>query len=350
MNEPGLDVVASELPPALSRPAVWILLLIPLAFVPLFRVTFPHVGLWPAAAVAILSLRTLGGSPSPADRAVARGGIAVVIATAVFTAVTLLSDNLPGNIPQLEIGKGGKATDWWIKGATFAVLILSISLHECAHALSAWYSGDSTAKDAGRLTLNPIRHVDLFGTIILPAILTVLPGGLVFGWAKPVPVAPGRFRNRRRGSVATSVAGVAANLTLALLFASTLGAIGIMLHSRYPEMTSQGFMNPWAQVEFAGLPGAAGWVLLVEILKSGVSLNMILFCLNILPVPPLDGFGLLEGVAPQAVQPLLARVRGWGAILFLGLVFTKALDYLLIPGALIALFLNYIAGALAKLG
>jgi Zn-dependent protease len=244
----------------------------------------------------------------------------------------------------------GKASDWWIKGAAFLVLIVSISLHECAHAASAWFSGDSTAKDAGRLTVNPIRHVELFGTIVLPAILTFLPGGFVFGWAKPVPVSPDRFRNTRRGRVATSVAGVAVNLTLALFFASALGAVGVILHGWHPDMTSQGFMNPWRQVEFAGLPAAGGWVLLVETLKSGVSLNMILFSLNILPVPPLDGFGVLEGVAPQGLQPLLAGVRGWGMFVFLALIFTKALDYLLLPGAMIALFLNYVAGAFAKLG
>jgi Zn-dependent protease len=349
--DPGVPPEGPLLRPAprLSRSALWILILVPLAFMPMFRLTFPHVGLWPAAVVAILSLRLLRGSPSSVDRAVARGGIGVVIAVAFFTLVPVLSNQLPGSVPGLVLETGGKTSDWWIKAATFVVLILSISLHECAHAASAWCSGDSTAKDMGRLTLNPVRHVELFGTIVLPAILTFLPGGFVFGWAKPVPVSPSLFRNIRRGQVATSVAGVAANLTLALFFASALGAIGVILHATYPDITSRGFMNPWRQVEFAGLPSAGAWVLLVETLKSGVSLNMILFCLNILPVPPLDGFGLLEGVAPRVVQPLLARVRGWGMFLFLALIFTKALDYLLLPGALAALFLNYIAGAFAKL-
>ena len=147
----------------------------------------------------------------------------------------------------------------------------------------------------------------------------------------------------------TSVAGVAANFTLALFCACCLGAVGIVLHYSYPGMTSHGFMNPWQRVEFTGLPAAAGWALLAAVLKSGVSLNMILFSLNVLPVPPLDGFGLLEGAAPRAVQPLLTQVRGWGALLFIGLLVTRALDYLLIPGAVAALFLNYVAGALAKL-
>lgn len=336
--------------PRLSRRAIWILLLIPLAFTPLFRLTFPHIGLWPAAALALLSLLVLRRSPSPADGAVARGGLAVVLAVAAFTAVATLAAGLPGEVPKLEFATDGNPAHWWAKAASFLVLILSISLHECAHALSAWYSGDSTARDAGRLTLNPIRHVDPFGTIILPAILTFLPGGFVFGWARPVPVSPDRFRDPRRGRLATSVSGVAANLTLALFFASCLGAAGILLHHYHPEMTSRGFMNPWREVELTGLPAATAWGLLVETLKSGVSLNMILFCLNILPVPPLDGFGLLEGLAPWGAQPLLARLRGWGPLLFLALIFTRALDYLLIPGALAALFLNYIAGAMAKLG
>jgi Zn-dependent protease len=351
MDETGvIEIIPDEsAAPRLSRRAVWVLLLIPVAFVPLYRVTFPHIGLWPAAVIGILSLLVLQHSASRTEVAVARAGIAVVIAVAVLTAVAKMADGLPGVIPKLEFGDDATAAAWWARVASFVVLIVSISLHECAHALSAWYSGDSTARDAGRLSLNPVRHVDLFGTIILPAILSILPGGFVFGWAKPVPVSPARFRNLRRGRLATSAAGVAVNLTLALLFASCLGAVGILLHLWYPGMSSRGFMSPWRQTVLTGLPAAGAWTLLVETLKSGVSLNMILFWLNVLPVPPLDGFGLLEGIAPRGVQPLLAWVRGWGPFLFLALIFTRALDYLLIPAAIVALLLNYFAGAIAKL-
>jgi Zn-dependent protease len=349
MDSADTDAVPTVEPPRLSRAALWILLLLPIAFLPFYRLTFPHIGLWPAAVIAVLVLRILQTAPGTHDRHVARAGIAAVAAVGLLTAVIPLSDNLPGAVPTLDLGGDRRPEEWWVKAATFLVLIFSITLHECAHALCAWYSGDSTAKDLGRLTLNPLRHVDPFGSIILPAILTILPGGLAFGWAKPVPISPDRFRHRRHGRLATSVAGVAANLTLALFFACCLGTLGILLHYGYPGMTSHGFMNPWQRVEFTGLPAAAGWALLAAILKSGVSLNMILLSLNVLPIPPLDGFGLLEGIAPQGVQPLLAKVRGWGALLFIGLLVTRGLDYLLLPGALIALFLNYLAGALAKL-
>ncbi len=336
--------------PRLSRPALWILLLLPAAFIPIFRLTFPHVGLWPAAAIVVLGAVLLHRRAGGADRLAALYGLAAAAVAFAGAGIVSLAEMIPGDVPKFALSAEPGEISWAVRIVSLTVLFFSITLHEYAHALTAYLSGDATARDGGRLTLNPLAHVDLFGSIILPVILTVLPGGFVFGWAKPVPVDPANFRNPRRGRLAVSVSGVGANLTLALLSASLLGAVGILLHAYYPEMSSISFMNPWRQVELAGLPHAAFWGLVVEGLKNGVFLNMILFSLNVLPIPPLDGFGLLEGLAPERIRALLGRMRGWGSLVFVALLFSGALGYLIIPGGVVAMFLNYFAGAMAKLG
>jgi Zn-dependent protease len=336
--------------PILSRSSLWLLFLLPFAFVPIFRVTFPHVGLWPAAAIVLLAVALLLRPSGAVDRRLAFAGLVVAGGVAFCAAVAARSAEIVGDVPAFHLDEGATETAWAVRLISFAVLFFSITVHECAHALTAWLSGDSTAKERGRLTLNPMAHIDLFGTIILPAVLSVVPGGFAFGWAKPVPVDPRRFRHPRRGRLAVSVAGVAANLALALLSASLLGVVGTLLHLTYPQMASHAFMNPWRSVEITGLPYAAVWSLVIEALKHGVTLNMILFSLNILPIPPLDGFGLLEGLVRENVRAWLEKCRGWGSIVFIALVFTSALNYLILPGVLVAMFLNYTAGAMAKLG
>jgi Zn-dependent protease len=165
-----------------------------------------------------------------------------------------------------------------------------------------------------------------------------------------VPVNPARFRSPRTGQLAVSVAGIATNFGIALLCASLLGAVGTLLHRVYPAMSSQGFMNPWREVTLSGLPHAAAWSLLAGSLKQGVTLNMVLFSLNVLPVPPLDGFGLLEAILPTRVRGHLTMIRPWGFFIFIALMTAGVFRYLVLPGALFALLLNYFAGAQAKLG
>ncbi|MBI4565654.1 MAG: site-2 protease family protein [Planctomycetes bacterium] len=148
---------------------------------------------------------------------------------------------------------------------SIAVLMFSVILHEIAHGLVAFRLGDPTAKMAGRLTLNPIRHIDLFGTIIFPGIL-ILMGGPVLGWAKPVPINPIYFRNERWGIFATSIAGVGTNFILAIIS-------GLLI--RVIVMTAAGGAVTHGLVEF---------LVLIAII------NIALGVFNLLPIPPLDGF------------------------------------------------------------
>lgn len=182
-----------------------------------------------------------------------------------------------------------------------AVLIPSVILHEVAHGVVALWFGDDTAKQAGRLTLNPVAHVDVFGTIILPAMLAIAGGG-VFGYAKPVPTRPGRMRDPRNHGMLTALAGPATNIVLAVL-----AAIGL----RLTPVT---------------LDGSAGRVLLAFGL-----VNVVLAAFNLIPLPPLDGSAVVERFLPQRWLGGWHRLRRYSMWLVLGVV-------LLVPGALSRVF------------
>ena len=343
-------VTDDETPPKLvSWRGVVLLCLTPFIFTPFFRQTFPHVGLWPALLVTLLSVWILQRSTSPWENKLGRAGLVLAVLAFLAAWVTVWSDRIPGSVPPFAPSFSSHSS-WPVKAAELIVLVISIILHECAHGLAAYLAGDPTAKRAGRITLNPLPHVDIFGSIILPALLTLAPGGVIFGWAKPVPVNQERYRNARRGRLAVSLAGVATNFSLALFCCTLLMALGILLHLRYPAMTSQGFISPWQDVILRGLPQPFLWQLLVSALKAGIMVNMILFSLNILPIPPLDGYGVLEGLMPVGIRRFLQKLRPIGAAIFLLLIVANLIDYALLPGLLGGLLLNYGAGAIAKLG
>lgn len=174
--------------------------------------------------------------------------------------------------------------------------ILAIVLHELAHGYTALAMGDRTAQRAGRLSLNPVRHVDRFGTIILPAILivgqllTIGRIGFMFGWAKPVPIDPSGFRNPRRGMAIVAAAGPASNFLLALLSAFGIAAVGTT--------------------------GIAGDFLIYFLL-----FNVLLGLFNLVPIPPFDGGRIAVGLLPLAAARALAQVERLGILVILLIVF-----------------------------
>lgn len=180
----------------------------------------------------------------------------------------------------------------------FCVLIPSVILHEVSHGAVALLFGDDTAKRAGRLTLNPLRHVDPLGTIILPAIL-VLTTHSAFGYAKPVPVNVRRLRNARNASVVVSLVGPAVNIVLAGLAALVLR-----------------LWNP-ALGPFGGVPLA--WRVVFWIGYA----NVILAAFNLIPIPPLDGSAVVERILPQSWWPAYLRVRQYSLLIVLALVFLR---------------------------
>jgi Zn-dependent protease len=180
----------------------------------------------------------------------------------------------------------------------FAVLFPSIILHEVSHGAVAYLFGDDTAKRAGRLTLNPIAHVDPFGTIILPAIL-ILTTGSAFGYARPVPVSPSRMRSPRNQSLMTSLAGPAVNIVLAL---SSAALIRFVLLDRFANGIS--FAPVLAKVVF----------------ELGV-VNVILAAFNLIPVPPLDGSAVIERLLPARLWPSYLKIRQYGMLFLFVLIF-----------------------------
>ena len=172
-------------------------------------------------------------------------------------------------------------------------LILAITMHETAHGYVALAFGDPTAKERGRLTLNPFRHVDLFGTVILPAMLFLARAPL-FGWAKPVPVDFGRLRNPRRDMIWVALAGPGMNFALALVSALLFHAI-----SSLPAEA-----QPFAH----------------ELLNNSLLFNVTLAVFNLLPLPPLDGSRVLMGILPLPAARALARQEKYGILLLIGLL------------------------------
>ncbi len=179
-----------------------------------------------------------------------------------------------------------------------AVLIPSVILHEVSHGAVALLFGDDTAKRAGRLTLNPLSHIDPVGTIILPTIL-ILFAGVGFGYAKPVPVNPARMRNPRNHSLIVSLAGPAVNIVLAvgaaLLARSLMTPLQIDIAVRSPESVS--FVM--AGLVYFGL------------------LNAILAAFNLIPLPPLDGSAVVERLLPMRLWPAYLRIRPYSMVLIL---------------------------------
>jgi Zn-dependent protease len=176
-------------------------------------------------------------------------------------------------------------------------LVFAIVFHEVAHGWTALALGDPTAKERRRLSLNPLRHVDPVGTLVLPGVLA-LAGAPVFGWAKPVPVIQQRLRNPRFGMMAVAAAGPLTNLVLA-----ALGAVAIGLLVRGGDATGAG-IGP-----YLGLA-----------LTYFVLINVFLAFFNLLPIPPFDGSHIVEGVLPPSAADVYRRLRPVGMVLFLMLV------------------------------
>jgi len=174
-------------------------------------------------------------------------------------------------------------------------LIVAITFHEAAHGWVADRLGDDTARRRGRVTFNPIRHVDTFGTLVLPGLLILFGSPFVFGYAKPVPVNFARLRRPRRDMVWVALAGPGTNLVLAL-------TSGALIH-----LTP--YFSPWL----------GGW--LVDNLERSLIINVVLAVFNMLPLPPLDGGRVLTGLLPPALARPFARIERYGMLLLIGLIF-----------------------------
>ena len=226
---------------------------------------------------------------------------------------------------------------------SIGILMILFTVHEFAHAWAAFKLGDDTAANAGRLTFNPIAHLDLIGSLLLPGILLWRESSMVFGWAKPVPVDPEKFADPKHDHMLVSFAGPAANLLMGFVAVLLFFASLVLIRAWSPDALSADLANPLSEVSIAGgsLPDFVAPIL--AFLKQFMVTSLILACFNLLPIPPLDGSWILSGLLPARLQGVLEGVRQYGFIIFMVLIFTSVLDYLLVVPVLF-MWLGTMAG------
>ncbi len=186
-------------------------------------------------------------------------------------------------------------------------LVFAVTVHEAAHGWVADRLGDPTARKLGRITFNPLPHIDLVGTILVPMLMLAFTGFLL-GWAKPVPVSVGRLRHPKRDMAIVAAAGPAVNLLMAIVWSIALVVAHNLVHSA---------------------PAVAVPVLLMAI--AGVFVNLVLMAINLLPVPPLDGGRILTGLLPLPMARAFARIEPFGLIILIVLLITGVVRWILGP-------------------
>jgi len=198
------------------------------------------------------------------------------------------------------------------------VLIFSIVVHEVAHAWVALKEGDDTAQSLGRITLNPLSHLDPIGSFVVPVALFFLPGGFIFGWAKPVPIDPRKFRDFRMGDIRVSLAGIVANLILAVAF-TLLAVVFIKLQGVFPL-------------------GESTLGFLIQGARFGVLINLILAIFNLVPIPPLDGSHVVYHFLPRAWRATYQQAGRYGILVLIGLAYLYPPFFSIVLWPVFALF------------
>lgn len=213
---------------------------------------------------------------------------------------------------------------------TLIILIISAIMHEVSHGYAAYYLGDSTAKYAGRLSLNPLRHLDAVGSVLMPLLLVISRSPILFGWAKPVPINPYNFRDQKYGSAKVSLAGPGANLMLALIFGLLSRLLPLSLSVKENIVLSYFKEDVGSLLSFLQGNFLASFFLIFSII---VFINVLLAVFNLLPIPPLDGSHILFTFLPPSMNNVKIFLSQYGFFILFFLLFFFPLFFY---------FLNYI--------
>jgi Zn-dependent protease len=194
-------------------------------------------------------------------------------------------------------------------------LVFAIVFHEVAHGWVANRLGDPTARDMGRLTLNPIPHIDLIGTIIMPLMLFLLTDGrMLFGYAKPVPINPHNFKDPKKGMALSSLAGPSVNIVMAVICSFLLRVVMAGLEGRVPETVWSWFATP-----------------VTLMLGYGIIINVVLAVLNMIPIPPLDGSRVVYWLLPDRQAAVYYRLEPYGTFILMALIMLGVLGKIMTP-------------------
>lgn len=184
------------------------------------------------------------------------------------------------------------------------IFFFSVIVHEVTHGYIALRKGDTTARDYGRLTLNPLPHIDIFGTIIFPILLIIMKAGVIFGWAKPVPINPYYLRNPKQDMMWIGAAGPLSNIGIAVILAMVIRMVGGQIFE-LPQLS--------------------------QFIAYGITINLLLAFFNLIPIPPLDGSRIVQGLFPQETREKYLSIERFGFFIIFGLLWLGLLDYILLP-------------------
>jgi len=220
----------------------------------------------------------------------------------------------------------GWDNNWIISILSVIALLTAITAHEFGHSFTAYKCGDTTSKDAGRMSLNPAVHLDLFGSIILPAFLILSRSSIIVGWAKPVPVNTDNFKNPKRDRALVSLMGCLTNFSIALATTVALILVILLLRIAAPDLMTIHWLYPSDFISVAGLPFAKIWIYFVIFLTLTIMINIAIGIFNLIPIPPLDGAWIFERKLLFFLKNKYAVYQQFSFLLILILLFTNVID------------------------